>query len=149
MKGRCIRTADKAARDLGDKVISLQGPALDFSSRLTVGKEYLVYAIMVDDAGASFLIVDDEQERFADGYPVPLPSGWFEITQSWLTPTWRVGERWHKGRRTLVIGDEAWQREPLLQWKITEGLPDALEVWQTIRRMVERADPVDGELTGT
>src|SRR5690242_9918866 len=104
MKVRCIGNSE---RDLPKEfpISGHWGADAPHSFALTIGKEYLVYAVLVSSAyGAWYYIRDENFVWFPIWNPAPL----FEITDGAQPTCWRAGPHLLGDEKALLIAYPEW-----------------------------------------
>jgi len=128
MKIRCI--ANKGA-DLPENYLN---PPLDITKetefKLTVGKEYTVYAISEWEGNLGYYICD---ERYTY-YPLENPAPLFEIIDGRYSRYWQVQLATNG---LLEIAFEHWFSIPYFYDKLTDGEAEAVLIFEKIKELMD------------
>ena len=123
MKVRCIaNTAGALPRGVIDERLGY-GP--DHRFPLTVGAEYVVYAVTTAPGGLWFYLADDD----FTSYPVFRPSQLFELVDDRLSSSWRAATRGPVGENDWLFAFEEWAGDPSFYERLVDGEPEAVSVF--------------------
>lgn len=86
-----------------------QGYGPDHVFPVTVGQDYVVFA-MTTYLGGMWIYIADDQFSY---YPVWRPTPLFEIVDGRISKTWRVGLQGPEGHREWVLAYREWAEDPL------------------------------------
>ncbi|GAB3910619.1 hypothetical protein GCM10027612_86820 [Microbispora bryophytorum subsp. camponoti] len=104
---------------------------------LTIGKEYVVYAISVAKDVFWYYVLDDDERPYPIWYPGPL----FEISDDAIPSRWVIGyipARSGTSRvGTSLISFREWAGDPLFYERLMDGDPVAAAVFQRERMLID------------
>ena len=95
---------------------------------LTVGAEYLVYAITSFTGGFWFYVLDDDYLH----WPIWYPSAVFDVSDSSLPNDWVVGQHLVNGGRVrTVLSYPAWANDPFYYEHLVDEESEAVEEFRS------------------
>jgi hypothetical protein len=100
---------------------------------LTVGREYVVYAMVCEQDCSWVYVCDDFPREYPHWYPLPL----FAISDGKLPGVWRVGAHPRAdGVPRFVIAYPEWAADPFHYEKLTNGDEWCLKVFAKYRDLL-------------
>jgi len=100
---------------------------------LTVGKEYVVYAIRAWQGVVWYYICDDNYSY----YPIQTPAPLFEVVDSRVSKYWRVMP-YPNG--VLRIAFEQWFTDPYFYDKLTDQEEAEVEIFDQVKELMDAED---------
>jgi hypothetical protein len=100
------------------------GRNTDFS--LTVGKEYLVYAISFYKDQIWYYVIDDNDLWFPVRKPAPL----FSITDNRVSKMWRIKQRTEPPHFSSLIAFDEWISDTSFYERLSDHLPAETSIFQ-------------------
>ena len=100
---------------------------------LTVGKEYVVYAIRAWQGIVWYYICDDNYSY----YPIQTPAPLFEVVDSRVSKYWRVMP-YPNG--VLRIAFEQWFTDPYFYDKLTDQEEAEVEIFDKVKELMDAED---------
>jgi len=100
---------------------------------LTVGKEYVVYAIRAWQGVVWYYICDDNYSY----YPIQTPAPLFEVVDSRVSKYWRVMP-YPNG--VLRIAFEQWFTDPYFYDKLTDQEEAEVEIFDKVKELMDAED---------
>src|SRR6476661_5382396 len=130
MKVRCIANRGKVlpAQYLDPRIP--RGPQSEFS--VTIGKTYLVYALISFSNQVWYYIADDHYGWYPAGMPAPL----FQVVDSRVSKHWgtRISER-DRGTDVLIAFEE-WLSIPWFYDRLTDREDKEVEIFRERKRQM-------------
>jgi hypothetical protein len=135
MRVRCkTNRADDVAPS--QRLPRLSGPS-SHTYDLTVGRDYVVYAIGLGQLGPWFYIADD---AFIDG-PRQFPSSLFELRDPSVSRHWVMSLGHRDAEQPDMLAPAEWVREPWFFNRLVDGEPTAVAIFMELKPRL------DGEAT--
>lgn len=139
---KCIRTElESTAQHLG---FSLEGQFVDRYSNITLGREYVVFAIMVRRRVTGFIVLATRNELASQLYwdehrfPEWIPSFAFEIVDGTLSRHWSYGQYETNNGGTLeLIAWNTWHASDGYLAALSEECESVEADWAMYRRLIE------------
>ncbi len=110
--------------------------------RLTVGKEYVVYAIDEAEGNVWYYIIDDNFIYYPQKHCAPL----FEVVDDRVSKYWRL-KLWENG--LLEIAFLHWLKDPYFYEKLTDQEPAEVDLFKRIKALMDMEAETPPETTET
>ena len=134
MRIKCISNFWK---DLPDDLIFIPGGyAKDTKfDELSIGKEYVVYALTVLRGYFWYYIADEHYLYF----PVYKPAVLFEITDPRLSKCWEIGFKFSQGEGTKnqIIAYKEWVHESHYYELLSDGNPREVKIYNQYKKLMD------------
>jgi len=128
MKIRCIANTGASLPE------NYLDPAVDRTTetvfRLTVGKEYVVYAIDEAEGNVWYYICDDNFIYYPQKHCAPL----FEVVDDRVSKYWRF-KFWDNG--LLEVAFPHWLKDPYFYEKLTDQEPAEVDLFKRIKALLD------------
>jgi hypothetical protein len=131
-----VRCVTRNATDLGIPYLDPRagyGPEAVFE--LTLGKEYVVYALTIRNGGIWYYVIDESGVEYPIWHPAPL----FQVADPRVSRYWTFGFSeggLRAGSALFAYGE--WAREPAGYYdRLTDGNPEALQIFRVYRELFE------------
>lgn len=132
MTGLTVRCIASTLGDVPEKFLSVElGVTRQNWVPLTVGREYVVYAVTAFLGGFWYYVLDDDRNAEPIWYPSPV----FEIVDGRIPEHWRLGQQrvWDSFRNTLSF--PAWADDPFFYERLYNEEADAVAAFQEETRI--------------
>lgn len=143
MKVRCLSNRGVSLpQGYADGVI---GYDQDRIFALKVGKDYVVYALIVHLGDLWYYVLDERGVRYPTWYPAPL----FEIIDRRLSRFWVIGTEARDTQPQYVVAFPDWAERPIAYYdELTDGDDDALRLFMEFKELldVEFESPTDAAI---
>ncbi len=108
----------------------------DSEFHLTVGREYVVYAITVNRGHPWYFVCDDVYDNIHVAYPIWKPAALFEIVDRKLSTHWLVDFR-NNDEGIFIIAFPEWVQDPRFYERLTDHDQDAVVIFRTFKNLLD------------
>jgi hypothetical protein len=101
---------------------------------LTIGRDYVVYALSARDRSVWYYVHDDEDLPYPMAYPAPL----FQVLSGAVPSVWCVSLDLEGDHVELFLGPRSWIADPFFYDRLTSGNADAARLFAEVKGHIER-----------
>ena len=108
----------------------------DTTFDLTVGREYIVYAMTLFHGHMWYYICDDMYTY----YPIWNPAALFEVTDSRLPSNWRYSSfpSRNDAGEIVLFAPERWAHDPYYYDQLTDGVREYVENFRALKAVIDQ-----------
>ncbi len=107
--------------------------------RLTVGKEYVVYALAFRDTQVWYYIVDDAELWYPVHHPAPL----FDVIDDSLSGYWKYRFMPENLDYLALFTFEEWRSDPHFYERLTEHAEEEVSIFERIKSLMDSETPAN------
>jgi len=131
MKLRCIANNGQALPD--SYLESGSGYSSNTEFPLTIGKEYVVYALAIRDNQVWYYISDDDDLY----YPVHQPAPLFEVVDNALSKYWKYAFTPEHLDHLALFGFYEWISDPYFYDRLTDGREREVSILRRMKSLMD------------
>jgi hypothetical protein len=133
-----LRCSSDRGADLPTEYLDVSlGLTKDTSFPLTIGREYVVFALTTFVGGIWYYIADDDYSY----YPVWSPAPLFAVVDGAISPAWRAAHHRFGERMTVVLAFDEWAHDPSYYERLTEHDEGAVATFRMYKERLEAEHP--------
>ena len=131
MKVKCIT---KAGRTLTEQYLDPRIPVgRDTEFSLTIGREYIVYAVSFYKDQIWYYVIDDHELW----YPIRKPAPLFEISDGRVSKSWRMSQRTEPPHFGALLAFDEWLSDCGFYERLTDRSEKEMSIFRTHRKQMD------------
>jgi hypothetical protein len=138
MQIKCILNKVKG---LPNDLILSKGYKDDHKFNLTIGRDYIVYAINVYSDYVWYCVCDDNHENVPLWYPAPL----FSIEQNNVSRYWHMkipdANEENENHLKLILSFSEWLERPYFHYDLFDGQSEETEIFKKYKKLMDLEFP--------